>query len=67
MSTLFRGITETVPNLYRRIFQEQNSVANPTAAAPSWVRPGSCPVKAFEHVDAGLRVTEATLCFADEI
>jgi hypothetical protein len=30
MSTFFRGITETVPSLFRGIFSERNSVPNPT-------------------------------------
>ncbi len=30
MSTFFRGITETIPSLFRGISSEQNSVANPT-------------------------------------
>jgi hypothetical protein len=30
MSTFFRGITETIPSLFRGIFSEQNSVANPS-------------------------------------
>ncbi len=30
MCTFFRGITETVPSLFRGIFSERNSVANPT-------------------------------------
>ncbi len=29
MSTLFRGITKTVPSLFRGIFSEQNSDGNP--------------------------------------
>ena len=29
MSTFFRGITETVPSLFRGIFSERNSVPNP--------------------------------------
>jgi hypothetical protein len=29
MSTFFRGITEAIPSLFRGIFSEQNSVANP--------------------------------------
>jgi hypothetical protein len=29
MSALFRGITETVPSLFRGIFSERNSVSNP--------------------------------------
>jgi hypothetical protein len=31
MSTFFRGIAETVPSLFRRIFSERNSVPNPTS------------------------------------
>ncbi len=31
MSTSFRGITETVPSLFRGIFSERNSVPNPTS------------------------------------
>jgi hypothetical protein len=30
MSTFFRGMTETVPSLFRGIFPERNSVPNPT-------------------------------------
>jgi hypothetical protein len=30
MSTLFRGITKTVPSLFRGIFSEQNFDGNPT-------------------------------------
>ncbi len=30
MGTFFRGITETVPSLFRGIFSERNSVPNPT-------------------------------------
>ncbi len=30
MSTFFRGITETIPSLFRGIFSERNSVPNPT-------------------------------------
>ncbi len=30
MSTFFRGITETVPSLFRGIFSERNSVPNPS-------------------------------------
>ncbi len=33
MSTFFRGITETVPSLFRGIFSEQNSVPNTTFVA----------------------------------
>ncbi len=29
MSTFFRGITETIPSLFRGIFSERNSVPNP--------------------------------------
>jgi hypothetical protein len=29
MSTFFRGITESIPSLFRGIFSERNSVANP--------------------------------------
>jgi hypothetical protein len=29
MGIFFRGITETVPSLFRRIFSERNSVTNP--------------------------------------
>jgi hypothetical protein len=29
MSAFFRGITETVPSLFRGIFSERNSVPNP--------------------------------------
>jgi hypothetical protein len=37
MSTFFRGITETVPSLFRRIFSERNSVPNPKRICPlSW-------------------------------
>jgi hypothetical protein len=32
MSTFFRGITETVPSLFRGIFSERNSVPNPSHA-----------------------------------
>jgi hypothetical protein len=38
MSTLFRGITETVPSPFRGIFSERNSVPNP-----------SCRVTHFEN------------------
>jgi hypothetical protein len=31
MSAFFRGITETVPSLFRGIFSERNSVPNPTS------------------------------------
>jgi hypothetical protein len=31
MSTFFRGIMETIPSLFRGIFSEQNSIANPGA------------------------------------
>jgi hypothetical protein len=33
MRAFFRGITETVPSLFRGIFSERNSVPNPTHAA----------------------------------
>jgi hypothetical protein len=32
MSNFFRGITEAVPSLFRGIFSERNSVANPSSA-----------------------------------
>ncbi len=32
MSTFVRGITETVPSLFRGIFSERNSVPNPKSA-----------------------------------
>jgi hypothetical protein len=32
MNTFFRGITETVPSLFRGIFSERNSVPNPSSA-----------------------------------
>jgi hypothetical protein len=32
MRAFFRGITETVPSLFRGIFSERNSVPNPTRA-----------------------------------
>jgi hypothetical protein len=35
MSTFFRGITETVPSLFRGIFSERNSVPNPSAFVPT--------------------------------
>ncbi len=31
MSTFFRGITESIPSLFRGIFSERNSVANPSS------------------------------------
>jgi hypothetical protein len=31
MSTFFRGITETIPSLFRGIFSERNSVPNPSS------------------------------------
>jgi hypothetical protein len=43
MSTFFRGITETIPSLFRGIFSERNSVPNPSPVHPS-VRP-SCREK----------------------
>jgi hypothetical protein len=32
MGIFFRGITETVPSLFRGIFSERNSVPNPSSA-----------------------------------
>ncbi len=32
MSTFLRGITEAIPSLFRGIFMERNSVANPRQA-----------------------------------
>ncbi len=32
MNTFFRGITESIPSLFRGIFSERNSVANPNVA-----------------------------------
>ncbi len=40
MINFFRGITESIPSLFRRIFSEQNSVANPNTS------PGSCGASA---------------------
>ncbi len=34
MSTFFRGITESIPRLFRGIFSERNSVANPSTNQP---------------------------------
>jgi len=34
MSTFFRGITETIPSLFRGIFSERNSVPNPPPPPP---------------------------------
>ena len=34
MSTFFRGITETVPSLFRGIHSERNSVPNPNQGGP---------------------------------
>jgi hypothetical protein len=44
MSTLFRGITKTVPSLFRGIFSEQNFDGNPNLSCP--VRNG-CPIIAI--------------------
>ncbi len=35
MSTFFRGITETIPSLFRGIFSERNSVPNPSYCNPA--------------------------------
>jgi hypothetical protein len=36
MNTFFRGITETVPSLFRGIFPERNSVPNPTTDSTAY-------------------------------
>jgi hypothetical protein len=38
MSTFFPGITETIPSLFRGIFSEQNSAANPSTNRGSAVK-----------------------------
>ncbi len=36
ISTFFCGITESIPRVFRGIFSEQNSIANPSWAANRW-------------------------------
>jgi hypothetical protein len=36
MTTFFRGITESIPILFRGIFSERNSVVNPSVAVAGW-------------------------------
>ncbi len=38
MTTFFRGITESILSLFRGIFSERNSVANPTPSNPGSIR-----------------------------
>ncbi len=45
MSTFFRGITESVPRLYRGIFSERNSVANPSVYPSAFGASGGHIVK----------------------
>jgi hypothetical protein len=48
MSTFFRGITESIPSLFRGIFSERNSVANPT---PDWMGTGQlCPLRRYHNI-----------------
>jgi hypothetical protein len=41
MRAFFRGITETVPTLFRGIFSERNSVPNPTLDISTFLGPNA--------------------------
>jgi hypothetical protein len=55
MSTFFRGITETVPSLFRGIFSERNSVPNPISNPCTQASTDSEPLVGF-----GYRMTGGT-------
>jgi hypothetical protein len=62
MSTFFRGITESIPSLFREIFSERNSVANPipcTSFSPSL----SCHGAAKEEVAVWFNAMVAVMLF----
>jgi hypothetical protein len=52
MNTFFRGITETVPSLFRGIFSEQNYVPNPSTvmrhSTISGIHAVACPPSAID-------------------
>jgi hypothetical protein len=54
MSTFFRGITETVPSLFRGIFSERNSVPNPNLRISKY----SLPIKIYAHILKCLRIPQ---------